>query len=181
MRSQEPWPDQPVLAQSFGWAVEHDAFHARVATIPAVFEAAAMDMGQSKVTADVVRAVWDKLLPGLLRVRCPLGAMLCAEGRLWLSVWVISLPLKAQHPLSVPITHIPRGMCDSLRHCSCDLPLVPVIGISTGMLGYERFHSQDQGPPMVPPKHRRNKHTHQGWILEHRLQYQASHMVPPED
>ena len=66
--------------------MEHDAFHARAATIPAVFEAAAMDMGRSQVTADVVRAVWDKLLPGLLQVRCPLAAVLCAEGCLWLPV-----------------------------------------------------------------------------------------------
>ena len=55
--------------QSFGWAVAHDAFHARVGSIPAVFAAAAVDMGRSSVTAEVVRAVWDKLLPGLLTVR----------------------------------------------------------------------------------------------------------------
>lgn len=139
--------NQPVSAQSFGWAVEHDAFRARAATIPAVFEAAAADMGQRRVTADVARAVWDKLLPGLLQVRRPLAAMLCAEGRLWPPVWVISLPLEAQHALSVPTMHVPRGMCDLLRHCSCDLPLVPVIGISTGMLGYDRFPSQDQASP----------------------------------
>ena len=54
--------------QSFGWAVAHNAFHARVGSIPAVFAAAAVDMGRSSVTAEVVRAVWDKLLPGLLTV-----------------------------------------------------------------------------------------------------------------
>ena len=86
MHSLTPWPYQPGLPQSFGWAVEHDAFHARVGSIPAVFEAAAEDMGQSKVTAGVVRAVWNKLLPGLLQVRCAMAVMLCAQGYLQLPV-----------------------------------------------------------------------------------------------
>lgn len=61
--------------QCFGWAVENDAWHARVASIPKVFAAAAADMGRSEVEAEVVKAVWDRLLPGLLEVRrrlcCP--------------------------------------------------------------------------------------------------------------
>ncbi len=49
--------------------MQHNAFYARVGSIPAVFAAAAVDLGCSSVTAEVVRAVWDKLLPGLQTVR----------------------------------------------------------------------------------------------------------------
>ncbi|CAG9461995.1 unnamed protein product [Pedinophyceae sp. YPF-701] len=52
--------------QGFKWAIENEAYHARVASIPRVFEAAAVDMGKEQVDADVVRAVWNKILPGLL-------------------------------------------------------------------------------------------------------------------
>ncbi len=58
-------------AQSFGWSLEHKAYQARVASIPAVFDAAAADLGGRGVTQRVVRAVWEKLLPGLLQARGP--------------------------------------------------------------------------------------------------------------
>ena len=58
-----------VPEQSFAWAVENDQWHARVGSIPMVFAAAAADMGKEKVDAEVVRAVWSRLLPGLLEVR----------------------------------------------------------------------------------------------------------------
>ncbi|KAG2490224.1 hypothetical protein HYH03_011349 [Edaphochlamys debaryana] len=67
----------PVIGvQGFGWAVEHEAYQGRVDSIPLVFEVAASDLGQEapsagpgrgpKVTPDVVRAVWARLLPGIL-------------------------------------------------------------------------------------------------------------------
>lgn len=52
--------------QGFKWAVEHASFQARVDSIPALFQAAAQDLGAPGVDLGVVAAVWDKLLPGLL-------------------------------------------------------------------------------------------------------------------
>ena len=54
--------------QNWGWAVEHGRYHGRVASIPTVFEAARADLGEDAVTAEVVRRVWDRILPGLLDV-----------------------------------------------------------------------------------------------------------------
>lgn len=58
----------PLLGvQSFSWALEHDQWHARVASIPWVFHAAALDMERENgVDADVVEAVWERIAPGLL-------------------------------------------------------------------------------------------------------------------
>jgi hypothetical protein len=50
--------------QGFKWAVDQERWHDRVASIPAVFDAAAADLGAPRVTAAVVRAVWNRLLPG---------------------------------------------------------------------------------------------------------------------
>ncbi|CDF33598.1 unnamed protein product [Chondrus crispus] len=52
--------------QSFGYALEKGCFHARVESIRDVFEAARDDMGRSEVCGEVVRAVWDKICPGLV-------------------------------------------------------------------------------------------------------------------
>lgn len=61
--------------QNFGWALEHQQYHARCASIPDVFEAAQADLDTKSesdesesdaLTPRVVRAVWEKLLPGLL-------------------------------------------------------------------------------------------------------------------
>ena len=49
-----------------------DAFHATVAAMPRVFEAAARDMGRS-VDATVVQAVWERLIPGALVLACSSG------------------------------------------------------------------------------------------------------------
>ena len=54
--------------QNFGWAVENDSWHARVGTIPRVFAAAASDLGKPAVDAEVVRNVWNRIMPGLLEV-----------------------------------------------------------------------------------------------------------------
>lgn len=52
--------------QGFKWAIEHDEYHARVKSIPKVFEAAREDMGKSDLDRDVVTAVWERIIPGLL-------------------------------------------------------------------------------------------------------------------
>ncbi|KAG0554606.1 hypothetical protein KC19_12G104500 [Ceratodon purpureus] len=52
--------------QSFGWAIAHDQWHARVASIPQPFEAAAQDLGKNEVDTDTVAAVWQRLAPGLM-------------------------------------------------------------------------------------------------------------------
>ena len=54
--------------QNFKWAVDNDKWQARVGSIPQVFAAAAKDMGCSAVDKGVVKRVWDRLLPGLLKV-----------------------------------------------------------------------------------------------------------------
>ena len=54
--------------QGFKWAVDQDRWHERVASIPAVFEAAAADLGPPAVDSSVVRAVWERLLPGAQRI-----------------------------------------------------------------------------------------------------------------
>jgi hypothetical protein len=63
------------------WAVEQQRYHARVGSIPHVFQAAAAEAieqldpelphqapqaagGEAQISADVVKAVWDRLLPG---------------------------------------------------------------------------------------------------------------------
>lgn len=52
--------------QSFRYAVEQGCFQARVASIQAVFDAAATDVGGGEVTGEVVKAVWERICPGLL-------------------------------------------------------------------------------------------------------------------
>ncbi|CAI7771377.1 unnamed protein product [Closterium sp. NIES-53] len=53
--------------QCFRWAVDNNCFHARVASIPHSFNAAAEDMGKAHVDAEVVTAVWNRITPGLLQ------------------------------------------------------------------------------------------------------------------
>jgi dienelactone hydrolase len=56
--------------QDFRYAVENDCFHERVRSIPNVFTQAAKDLkgneGPAQVDKDVVAAVWEKIMPGLL-------------------------------------------------------------------------------------------------------------------
>ena len=54
--------------QGFAWAMNNDSWHARVGSIPRVFAAAASDLGKPAVDAEVVMAVWDRIMPGLLEV-----------------------------------------------------------------------------------------------------------------
>ena len=66
-------PSHQHWLQGFKWAVDQDRWHDRVATIRAVFDAAATDLGAPAVDLRVVRAVWDRLLPGTSGMRI----MLC--------------------------------------------------------------------------------------------------------
>lgn len=61
--------------QYFGWAVEHDAWHGRVDSIPGLFRQAAEDLKGpgASVDGEVVRAVWQRLLPGGWHVHVPMG------------------------------------------------------------------------------------------------------------
>ncbi|KAK2078514.1 hypothetical protein QBZ16_003354 [Prototheca wickerhamii] len=59
----------PIIGvQGFKYALENDCFHGRVSSLPILFAAAAKDLDpeRQRITSAVVRAVWDKLLPGLL-------------------------------------------------------------------------------------------------------------------
>lgn len=52
--------------QSFNYAIERDCFHARVDSIRDVFDSAACDDRHEGITSSTVRAVWDRICPGLL-------------------------------------------------------------------------------------------------------------------
>jgi len=54
-----------ISVQSFRWGLDHDRYHGRAATIGAASRAAAEDLGHDKVDAEVCRALWDKLIPGI--------------------------------------------------------------------------------------------------------------------
>jgi dienelactone hydrolase len=57
----------PALAvQSFRWGLENEQWHGRAGTVPAAHQAAARDLGEAGVTAAVCRALWGKVLPGIL-------------------------------------------------------------------------------------------------------------------
>jgi len=51
--------------QSFSYAMRHELWGARAASIQPVFDAAAKDLGKSKVDTAVVAEVWRRLVPGL--------------------------------------------------------------------------------------------------------------------
>ena len=59
--------------QGFQWAIDHVAYQARVASLPYVFEEARKDLGRDDVDPSVVTAVWNRIIPGLLSVRCSPG------------------------------------------------------------------------------------------------------------
>lgn len=52
--------------QSFSYAIDTGCYEPRVASIQAVFDAAAADMDTPHITREVVRAVWARICPGLL-------------------------------------------------------------------------------------------------------------------
>ena len=56
----------PVIgAQSFRWALDHDAWQWRVGTISPAVEAAARDAGLTSVDAAFVRKFYDRVVPGI--------------------------------------------------------------------------------------------------------------------
>ena len=55
-----------IAVQSFRWSLENEAWQGRAATIRAVHEAAARDLGEPAVNARVCRALWNKIVPGIL-------------------------------------------------------------------------------------------------------------------
>lgn len=58
--------------QSLRWTLEHDVWQGRAGTIQGAHEAAAKDLGEPKVTAKVCRALWNKVVPGILdQFDCP--------------------------------------------------------------------------------------------------------------
>lgn len=52
--------------QSFEYALRHMCYHARVASLQEVFDAAAERMGEVGVTKEVVVKVWNAICPGLV-------------------------------------------------------------------------------------------------------------------
>ena len=58
--------------QSFRWSLENDKWQGRANTIKAAHEAAAKDLGEAEVNAKVCRALWNKVIPGILdQFDCP--------------------------------------------------------------------------------------------------------------
>jgi dienelactone hydrolase len=63
----------PALAvQSFRWSLDNNQWQARARTIKAAHDAAAADLGRRTVNDDVCRALWNKIVPGILdQYDCP--------------------------------------------------------------------------------------------------------------
>lgn len=55
-----------IAVQSFRWSLEHDRWQGRARTIADAHEAAAKDLGEPEVNAKVCRALWEKVIPGIL-------------------------------------------------------------------------------------------------------------------
>jgi dienelactone hydrolase len=55
-----------ISVQSFRWTLENDRWQGRADTIKLAHEAAALDMGKKAVDQAVCRALWNKVIPGLL-------------------------------------------------------------------------------------------------------------------
>jgi dienelactone hydrolase len=52
--------------QSFRWSLDNDKWQGRANTIKAAHEAAAKDLGEPMVNQKVCRALWSKVIPGML-------------------------------------------------------------------------------------------------------------------
>jgi dienelactone hydrolase len=52
--------------QSFRWSLEHNQWQGRAKTISLAHQAAADDLGAKEVNPDVCRALWNKVIPGML-------------------------------------------------------------------------------------------------------------------
>ena len=51
--------------QSFGWAIDHDAWQSRISTIQVAFDTAAKEKGVDPPGPDFVRAFYDRVAPGI--------------------------------------------------------------------------------------------------------------------
>src|SRR5207244_2826042 len=58
--------------QSFKWSLENDKWQGRAKTIALAHDAAAKDLGETAVNQKVCRALWSKVIPGILdQFDCP--------------------------------------------------------------------------------------------------------------
>ncbi len=55
-----------IAVQSFRWGLDNDQWQGRANTIRAAHEAAAKDLGEPKVNQKVCRALWNKVVPGIV-------------------------------------------------------------------------------------------------------------------
>jgi dienelactone hydrolase len=70
-----------IAVQGFRWSLENDRWQGRANTIRAAHEAAARDLGEKAVNQKVCRALWNKVIPGILdRFDCP-SMLRLAAGR----------------------------------------------------------------------------------------------------
>jgi dienelactone hydrolase len=67
--------------QSFRWSLDNDRWQGRANTIRAAHDAAAKDLGEPMVNQKVCRALWNKVIPGILdQFDCP-SMLRLAAGR----------------------------------------------------------------------------------------------------
>ena len=70
-----------IAVQSFRWSLENDQWQGRANSIRRAHEAAAKDLGEAKVNQKVCRALWNKVIPGMLdQFDCP-SMLRLAAGR----------------------------------------------------------------------------------------------------
>jgi alpha-beta hydrolase superfamily lysophospholipase len=68
-----------IAVQSFRWSLENDQWKGRAGTIKQAHERAAKDLGEPAVNQKVCRALWNKVVPGILDdYDCPSMLRLCA-------------------------------------------------------------------------------------------------------
>lgn len=61
-----------IAVQSFRWSLENDRWQGRANTIAVPHRVTANDRGEEKVTKETCRALWDKVIPGMLdQFDCP--------------------------------------------------------------------------------------------------------------
>lgn len=61
-----------IAVQSLRWSLENERWQGRASTIRGAHEAAAKDLGEPKVNSRVCRALWSKVVPGILdQFDCP--------------------------------------------------------------------------------------------------------------
>jgi len=61
-----------ISVQSFRWSLDHDQWQGRAKSSAPPHELAAADRGESKITRETCRALWNKVIPGILdQFDCP--------------------------------------------------------------------------------------------------------------